>query len=300
METEIIFLGTSEAIPTAKKSQLAMLLKYKNENILVDCGEGTQRQFKITKLNPCKLTRILITHWHADHILGLPGLLQTLALNNYSKTLHIYGPRGTKKFMSLILKMFIFREKIRVEVHEIHKSGIFLETKDFTLSAYNMKHFTPCLAYSFNEKDKHKINIKFIRKIGLKGPLIGKLQQGKNIVFKGKRISAKQATYIVKGKKISFILDTLLNSNCIKAAQSSDLLVSEATFLETEHIDKAKERGHLTAKQAATIAKKAKTKKLILIHISQRYAKNENVILNEAKKIFKNSELAQDFMKIKL
>ena len=91
---EIIFLGTSEAVPTEKKNHTAVLLRYENENILVDCGEGTQRQFRIAKINPCKLTRILITHWHGDHVLGLPGLLQTLALNNYSKQLYIYGPKA--------------------------------------------------------------------------------------------------------------------------------------------------------------------------------------------------------------
>ncbi len=92
---EITFLGTSQATPTAEKSQTAVLLTYNNENILVDCGEGTQRQFKIAGLNPCKITRILITHWHGDHVLGLPGLLQTLALNNYPRVLQVYGPKGT-------------------------------------------------------------------------------------------------------------------------------------------------------------------------------------------------------------
>ena len=297
---EITFLGTSEATPTAKKSQTAMLLKYKNENILVDCGEGTQRQFKIAKLNFCKLTRILITHWHGDHILGLPGLIQTLALNNYSKTLYIYGPKGTKKFMKLILSLFVFKEKIKIEVHELLHNGRFLDTKDFQIIAYKMKHFTPCMAYSFVEKDKRKINLAFIKKHGLKpSKLLGKLQQGKSIMFKGKKITAKQATKIKKGKKICFIFDTLLNKNCINAAKNSDLLICESTFLESQHNDKAKERGHLTAKQAAIIAKKAKVKELVLTHISQRYAKDESVILNEAKKIFRKSKLAKDFMKIK-
>lgn len=296
---EIIFLGTSEATPTAEKNQTAILLVYNNENILVDCGEGAQRQFKIAKLNPCKITRILITHWHGDHILGLPGLIQTLALNNYSKVLQVYGPVGTKKFFNLLLKTFIFKEKLKAEVHEITKNGAFLETKDFRLEAYKMKHFVPCLAYSFIEKDKRKINTDYIKKLGIEpGPLLGELQQGKNIMFKGKKILASKATTIKKGKKIAFIFDTLANENCAKAAKNSDLLVSEATFLSTEHADKARERGHLTAKQAALIAKKSGTKKLLLTHISQRYAKNNQVILEEAKKIFKNSELAKDFMRI--
>jgi len=298
---EIIFLGTSEATPTAEKNQTAILLKYNNENILIDCGEGTQRQFKIAKLNPCKITRILITHWHGDHVFGLPGLLQTLALNNYSKVLQIYGPKGTKYFVSLLLKTFIFREKLKTEIHEITKDGPFLETKEFKIEAYKMKHFVPCLAYSFVEKDKYKINIDYIKKQRIpQGPILKNLQEGKDIIFNGKKILASKATTPKKGRKITFILDTLANENCIKAAKNAEVLISEATFLSAEHADKALERGHLTAKQTATIAKKANAKRLVLTHISQRYSKNELPILNEAKKIFKNSELAKDFMSIVL
>lgn len=296
---EITFLGTSQATPTAEKGQTAILLTHSNENILVDCGEGTQRQFKIAKLNPCKISRILITHWHGDHVLGLPGLLQTLALNNYSKTLQIYGPYGTRQFMSLLLRTFIFREKLKVDVHEITKDGTFLEAKDFRLEAYKMKHFVPCLAFSFIEKDKHKINMNYIKKQGLEeGPILKNLQEGKNITWKGKKILASKATTLKKGKKVAFLFDTLANENCVKLSKQADLLISEATFLSTEHSDKALERGHLTAKQTATIAKKAKAKKLILTHISQRYAKNNHIILEEAKKVFKNSELAKDFMSL--
>jgi len=300
---EIIFLGTSEATPTAEKNQTAILLKYNNENILVDCGEGTQRQFKIAKLNPCKLTRILITHWHGDHVLGLPGLLQTLALNNYSKILHIYGPKGTKYFLTLLLKTFAFisREKLKLEIHEILKKETILETKDFKIEAYPMKHFAPCLAYSFIEKDRYKINIEYLKIHGIKeGPWLKELQKGKDIAVNGKKILASKATTLKKGKKITFIFDTLLNENCVKAAENADLLIAEATFFDKEHADLAKERRHLTAKQAATIAKKAKAKELILTHISQRYSKKEQLLLEEAKKIFKNTKLANDFMKILL
>lgn len=294
---EITFLGTSQATPTAEKSQTAVLLTYNSENILIDCGEGTQRQFKIAKLNPCKITRILITHWHGDHVFGLPGLLQTLALNNYSRTLQVYGPYGTKKFMSLLLKTFIFQEKLKVDVHEILKDGTFLETNEFRLEAYKMKHFVPCLAYNFIEKDKHKINMNYLKKQGVKqGPILKNLQEGKNITVNSKKILASKATTLKKGKKIAFVFDTLANENCIKASKNAELLVSEATFSHKEHEDKALERGHLTASQTANIAKKSKVKKLLLTHISQRYAKNEQVILHEAKKIFKNTELAKDFM----
>ena len=104
MKIPITFLGTGSAVPTKKKNHSAIFLHYKQENILFDCGEGTQRQFRKAEINPSKLTRLLISHWHGDHILGIPGLIQTLALNNYNKTLKIYGPKKTKQFIKKIIR----------------------------------------------------------------------------------------------------------------------------------------------------------------------------------------------------
>ncbi len=298
MKIPLIFLGTSQAIPTEKRNHTAVLMQYKNENILIDCGEATQRQFRKAHLNPCKLTRILITHWHGDHVLGLPGLLQTLALNNYNKTLHIYIPKATKHYIDLIFRMFVFQGKIKYEIHEC-SSGKILETPDFIIEAEKMFHGTPTLAYSFKEKDKIRINKNKLKKLKIQGKIISELQKGKNIIWQGKKIKAKSLTYLQKGKKISFIFDTKINPNCEKIAKNSDLLITESTYAEKE-ADLAKEYKHLTAKQAAQIAKTSKAKKLILTHISQRYENNEGIILNEAKKIFKNTILAEDLMKIEV
>lgn len=295
---EITFLGTSEAVPTAKRSQTAILLRYENEMILFDCGEGTQRQFRKAKINPCKLTKIIISHWHGDHILGLPGLLQTLAFNNYNKTLHIYGPVGTKKYFKALFDLFIFSGKIKIIIKEIKKEGVF-EKNNFILSAFKLKHRCPCLGYVFKEKDKRKINKAMIKKLGLKGPIVGKLQKGKSIKFKGKTITPKDISYIKKGKKIGIILDTTITPNCYKIAKDADILVCEATLLH-ELKDKASKFKHLTATQTAQIAKKANAKKVYLVHISQRYEHSDQKILKEAKKKFKNSYLTQDLMRINI
>jgi ribonuclease Z len=298
MKIPLTFLGTSQAVPTAKRNHIALLLKYKNETILIDCGEGTQRQFRKAKINPCKLTRILITHWHGDHVLGLPGLFQTLALNNYSKTLHIHGPKGTKRFIALLYKLFIFKEKLKIKVHEV--KGKFLETPDFYLEALPLQHGAPCNAYNFVEKDKRRLNKAKLKKLKLPhSPLIKKLQQGKNIKHNGKTIKANTISSIQKGKKISFILDTALCKNCYTTAKQADLLIGEATYAEKDK-DLAKKNKHLTARQIATIAKKSKAKKLILSHISQRYDNKEKLILNEAKKLFKNTTLAEDFDEVEI
>ncbi|MEM1535814.1 MAG: ribonuclease Z [Candidatus Pacearchaeota archaeon] len=295
---KIFFLGTSQAVPDKERGQTAVLLSYGSENILVDCGEGTQRQFRIADLNPCKITRLLITHWHGDHVLGIPGLLQTLALNNYSKTLEIYGPKGTKKFFELIMATFVFKGKIKVKVEEV-KEGVFFENKDFKLEAAEMKHHTRCLAYAFIEKDKRKIKMDELRKIGIKeGPWLKKLQEGKDVFYKGKKISVSKYTTLKKGKKVAFIFDTSMNENCVKIAKNSDVLIAEACYLSKDR-ELASQRKHLTAEQASKIAKKAKVKKLILTHVSQRYP-NRREVLEEAKKFFPNTDLAHDFMQVEV
>ena len=119
MVIQITFLGTSSTVPTAERNHSAVLLKYKEENILIDCGEGTQRQFRKAKINPCKTTRLLLTHLHGDHTLGIPGLFQTLNMNNYKKTLQIYGPKGTKKFTKELISPFIPVNRIKAKVYDV-------------------------------------------------------------------------------------------------------------------------------------------------------------------------------------
>jgi len=295
---KLTFLGTSDAIPTAKRNHTSILLTYDGENILVDCGEGTQRQFRKAKINPNRVNRILISHWHGDHVLGIPGMLQSMALSGYNKTLFVYGPKGTKKFMKEILKTFLFQGKYKIEVQEV--SGKFFETSDFYLEAVPMEHKIPCNAYCFVKKSQIRINKSKLKQAGLpNSPLIGKLKQGKNISYKGKKYLAKKLTYKTEGAKVSFVLDTKNNKKIIPFVKNSDLFVCESTYSD-ELKDMAKEHNHMTSKQVAEIAKKAKAKKLILIHLSQRYEKNPEFILKEAKKIFKNSFLVDDLDVVKV
>ena len=290
--TELVFLGTSDAIPSKERNHTSLLLSYKNENILVDCGEGTQRQLRIAGINPCKITRLLITHWHGDHVLGIPGLLQTLSFSDYNKTFFIYGPKGTKEFVNQILKTFAFQQNFKIEVQEV--SGKFFETEDFYLEAEKMTHGVPCNAYNFVKKSLLRIDKKKLEKTKLSGPVITKLKEGKNITFNGKKFLAKNLTYKEEGKKISFVFDTSFNDKIIPFVKNSDLLICESTFGD-ELEDKAEEYKHLNASKSAEIAKKSNSKKLILTHISQRYSKNPKDILNSAKKVFKNATLAKDF-----
>lgn len=288
----LTFLGTSYAIPTAKRNHTAILLNYKGENILVDCGEGTQRQFRKARLNPCKITRILITHLHGDHVLGLVGLLETLSLNEYKKTLFIYGPKGIKIFFKNLQKTFRFKTKYKIKIEEV--DGKFLETDEFYIESKKMIHGVPCNAYSFVKKGQIRIDRKKLEKTNLpSSSLLQKLKQGKNIFYKGKKYLAKNLTFVENGKKVTFVLDTAMNKNTLVLSKASDLLICESTF-HSESEDRARETKHLTAEQAAKIAKESKSKKLLLTHISQRYEKDLDKLLKDAKKVFKNSQIVKD------
>lgn len=288
----IHFLGTADAIPSERRNHLAMLLSYEGENILFDCGEGTQRQIRKAKLNPCKITKIIISHWHGDHVLGLAGLLSTLSMSGYNKTLKIYGPKGFKRNFEDMQRLFHFEKNYPISIEEV--SGKFFENEDFYLEASPAEHTIPCNSYSFTEKSTIRIDKEKLKKYKIKeGPHLQQIKNGKDIVYEGKKYKAKDLTFEEKSKKVCFIVDTRYKKEFSEFAKDSDLLITESTFsseLETE----AKEKMHLTSKQAAEIAKKSKSKKLVLIHLSARYERNPKQILEEAKKVFKETVIVKD------
>lgn len=293
-QIKVHFLGTGSMIPDVKRNHPAFLLTYKSENILIDCGEGTQLQFKKARLNPCKVTRVLITHWHGDHTFGLPGFLRTLSSLGYNKKLVIYGPHRFKKHMQEMFKAFGYVEEFKVEVKEISSPGVFFETDDFYLEAEKMIHVQPCNAYNFVLKDKIRIDKGKLKKHKIKpGKHLQKLKVGKDISYNGKKYKAKNLTFVEQGKKTSFVLDTLKNEKISSFVKNSDLLVCEASF-DSSLENLAKDYKHLTSKQASEIAKKSKAKKLALVHLSQRYNKSPEKILKEAKKVFKNVFVPDD------
>jgi len=295
---QIIFLGTSSMVPTKDRNQSGVLISYDQNGILVDCGEGTQRQLKIAGIPITKITKILITHWHGDHVFGLPGIISTLGASEYTKTLEIYGPKDTEKHFKAMFEAFVFDRKIEIKIMEI-KEGKFFENNDFYLESYGLNHGIETLGYNLVEKDKRNIDVKKTEKLGIPhGPLLGQLQNGKTIEFKGEKIAADDVSNIKKGKKISIISDTAPCSNCYKLAKDADLLISEATY-SSKLEEKGQEHGHMTAKQAALIASQSNVKRLILTHLSARY-KTKHEVEEDALDYFKEVEVAEDFMKIKL
>jgi len=295
---QILFLGTSSMVPTKERSHSSILISCKNDKILVDCGEGTQRQLKIAGKKLTKISKILVSHWHGDHVLGLPGLIQSMGASGYNKTLQIYGPVGIKKHIKNMYNTYIFDKKTDIEVNEV-KSGVFFENNEFVLETKPLKHSIKTQGYSVIEKDKRKINLSYIKKLKIpEGPLLGKLQSGKNITYKGKNVDVNKATEIIKGKKITIISDTMPCNGANNLAKNSDVLISESTY--SSNLDgKSETYCHMTSKQAAQLAKKTSSKQLILTHFSARY-KNTQELEEDAKAYFNNVLCAKDFMKVNL
>ncbi|AJF61438.1 Ribonuclease Z [archaeon GW2011_AR15] len=293
---EVVFLGTGSMVPTKERNHQSIFISHNGEGLLIDCGEGTQRQLKIADIRPGRISKIFITHWHGDHVLGLPGLLQTLGTSDYDRKLEIYGPEGTKERLEHLFKAFSFNIEFEHSIKEIKNTE--LKFRDFSVISRELEHGMPCLGYRIEEKDKRRIKTNVIKKLGIPdGPLLGKLQENKPVRWKGKIVSPKDTTYVVEGKKIAVVLDTMLCNGVYDLAQDADLLISEASFT-SDLENKAEEYKHMTARQAATAASRSGVKELILTHLSQRYKTPENV-LEEAKTVFRDVRIAHDFMKIR-
>ena len=295
---EILMLGTSSMVPTKDRNHSAILIYHDKDSLLLDCGEGVQRQMKIAGVDMNRITKIFISHWHGDHVLGLPGLIQTLCGQNYDKTLHIYIPKGTKKHFSYMLKAFEFDLRIELEVHEVSK-GTAYKSEEYNVECLPLKHSVPTVGFAVVENPKRKMNLEFMKKMKIpRGPLWNRLQNGNEVMFEGKKISPDEATTLIPGKKVAYVADTAYCTNAVKLAENADVLICESTYLSEKEL-KAEEHEHLTAKQAALIASNANAKKLVLTHFSQRY-KTVHELEDEARIYFPETIAAHDFMRIRV
>lgn len=300
---KVLFLGTSCMFPTRDRSQPAVLVIREGDYLLFDCGEGVQRQLRIAGVSPMKINRVFITHWHGDHSLGLPGMIQSMAGNKRQSVLHVYGPEGSERRVLSLISAFDFGKDYDIKVHEIKlrpgRKKVVLKTKDFTVSALGLKHGRMTLGYSFKERDSLRINLNYTKKFGLtRHPLLGELQKGRDITYKGRKIKVKDATYLKKGKKISYLTDTLYFKGVEELVMDSDLLICEATY-DSGMEAKAVDYEHLTARQAGLIARDSNSRRLVLTHFSQRYD-NVKQLIREAGKEFKEVVGAEDFLMLVL
>ncbi len=298
---DIVFLGTGSGIPTKKRNPAAIWMRYESDNeyvMLFDCGEGTQRQMMKARTNFMRISRIFITHWHADHWAGLIGLMQTMNLEGRKKLLYIYGPEA-ERFVSDILDLDYWGPRFRVIPKNVPFNGQkiteIVKEKDFSVLSTPVKHSVPSVAYCFKEKDSYNVDLKKAGKYGLKqSPLIGKLKREGKLRHNGKLVKLKDVARIKPGLKVVYSGDTMPCNTLTKISKDADLLIHDATFLEEKE-----SRMHTGAKDAAETARKANVKKLVLTHFSRRY-QDLRPIEKEAKKVFKNTVIAEDFMKLTL
>jgi ribonuclease Z len=298
-DLQITFLGTSASIPTPKRALSAVAIRRKNELILFDCGEGTQRQMIQAGVGFHKPTKIFVTHLHGDHILGLPGLLQTMALLGRTTKVELYGPAGIKQFIEAINQTVPHMLTFPLEVYE-KTAGTVCEEKEYTIQAAETVHIDPSLVYAFTEKPRPgRFYPKKARELGVpEGPLWSKLQAGKQVTLQDGRVVLPENVLGQprRGRKIVYTGDTGYSENVVELAKNADLLIHESTF-EDELMPRALEDNHSTPSIAARTAKEANVKQLVLTHISARY-NNANKLLEQAQKIFPNTVVAHDFLKL--
>lgn len=296
---EIVFLGTGSGIPDKRRNHSSIWLQFEEEAMLWDCGEGTQRQLMGAKKSFMKIDRIFITHWHADHWAGLIGLMQTMNLERRRKPLYIYGPEA-ERFVSDILDLDYWGPRFEIKAVNVEFEGdepqVVYHTKRFDVLSIPVKHTVPSVAYAFKEHDYWNVDIKKAeKKYGLKqSPVVGRLKEKGEIKLKGKTIRLRDVGILRPGIKAVYSGDTKYSKNLIKLSKGADLLIHDATFAEDQET-----RMHSGVRDAAEVARRAKVKRLILTHFSRRY-RNTSELEKEARRVFKKTDAARDFMKIEL
>lgn len=302
MSLHVVFLGTGGSIPTLKRGLPGILVQRWGEQIMFDCGEGVQRQMMKVRGGFHRQMKVFITHMHGDHVLGLPGLLQTMAMLNRERKLEVYGPQGITRFLECVRETLQFGLTFPVEVHEVEKPGVVCVEAEYTVDAVRSNHQVLGLCYAFVEKPRPgRFSTRKALALGVpEGPLWAKLQRGEEVKLpNGEEVRPEQVLGSArKGRKIVYTGDTRPFRRLAKFAAGADLLIHDAT-LDDGLAERAKEDGHSTPSQAATAAKEAKVKQLVLTHISARYESAE-ILVKQARRIFRKTQAAEDFLTIEL
>jgi ribonuclease Z len=286
--------------PTRHRSAPALLLEYSGELILIDCGEGTQRQMHIAGKSRSRVRKILLTHWHGDHVGGLGPLLQTTFHGPYEGQMELYGPGGTTERLGCLARA-IDIDLTRVRVTDLQPADgevrTFVRNECYELRCAPMRHGLLTVGYAFEELPRRRIDLERARALGLEpGPLLGRLQRGETVEFAGRRIAPEDVSYMQQGKKAAFVTDTVATPDIVSLAHHADLLVCEATYC-SKHEDLACAYNHMTAAQAAVLAREAQVRRLVLTHFSQRY-ETVTTLLEEARPIFPETTAAEDFLTV--
>ena len=289
-----MFLGTSGSVPTARRGLAGTLVRRGGERILFDCGEGTQRQLLRSTVGLVELPEIFLTHYHADHYLGLPGMLKTFALRGRATPLTVYGPPGLADLFGVLRRVF-GKLTYPVELIELG-SGDAVERTDYRISAFAVEHGVSANGYAIVESPRPgRFGVEAASALGIpEGPLFGRLQHGEAVeTADGRTVRPEDVLGPARpGRKLVFAGDTRPTRSVLEAAQEADVLVHEATFAAEER-DRAEETLHATAAAAAELARVAGVRLLVLTHLSNRYFGPE--IAREARDVFPETVVPRDF-----
>jgi ribonuclease Z len=301
---QITFLGTSSGVPTRARnvSSIALRLPQRAELWLFDCGEGTQHQILRSDLKVSQLSRIFITHMHGDHIFGLMGLLASCGLAGNVERIDIYGPSGLNEYLQASSRYSHTHFSYPVKVHPV-RPGIIYEDDEFTVTCGQLNHRVTAFGYRVIEKDRAgRFDIEKAKELQIpEGPIYGKLKRGETVTLAdGRVINGSELCGPTEiGRKIAYCTDTIYCEGAVELAKDADVLIHEATFAHQD-ADMAFQRLHSTTTMAAQTAYAAKAHRLIMTHFSPRYAPGNSIelkdLLQEARAIFPNTEMAHDFM----
>jgi ribonuclease Z len=288
MDLSVLFAGTAGSVPTARRGMPALLVRRGGDRILIDCGEGTQRQL-LRSAGLVDLTDVFLTHYHADHWLGLPGMLKTFDMRDRDRLLTVHGPRGLRELMTLMRPVY---GRTRYELHFVElEPGAIVRRDGYAMAAFRVDHRAPALGYALVEDERPgRFDAELAERLGVRpGPDFGRLQAGETV----DGVSPEQIVGPPRqGRKLVFSGDTAPCEAVRVAAHQADVLVHEATFSE-EDAARAAETGHSTARQAAEVARDAGVRLLAITHLSTRYLGRE--LRDEARAVFGDTVVPRDF-----
>jgi ribonuclease Z len=295
------FLGTGAATPTVDRNVAGLAVQREGETILFDCGEGNQRQMMRYGVG-FSFTEIFFTHYHADHILGVTGLLRTMGLQDRSAPVTLYGPRGAQRILGTAIALGIERNKFPVEIREV-RPGDRLRREQYDIVVFETDHRPDTVGFALAEHTRlGRFNPERARELGVpEGPLWGRLHKGETIVLDDGR-SVSPADLVGsprRGRTLVYSGDTRPSLAVVEAARGADLLIHEATF-GSDELERAKETGHSTAAEAARVAVEAGVRRLVLTHISPRYTRDAPELLAEARAIFPETVVARDGLSVEV
>jgi ribonuclease Z len=302
MSVRVVFLGTGSGKPMPHRNVASVGLFRDGKLYMFDCGEATQIQLSKSSLRPGALEAIFLTHFHGDHVNGLPGFVGSLTLNRREDDLDIYGPSGLNHWMKTLRDLHILWPSFPVHARENSDPGVVMKRSDFRVEVRRLRHRVETWGYAFIEDDRPgRFDLDAARELGVpSGPLFGRLQQGESVELEdGRTIAPDQVLGPARpGLKIAYVSDTSPCDGAMELAEDADLLIHEATY-PAGNEKLAHERGHSTAADAAYCAKEAGAKRLVLTHLSQKYIRPEE-FLPGARDIFPNTEVAQDLMELEV